>query len=66
MSITPEETAEAGFRIRDQAFAGRKPEPVLMFVLRRTVRLPKLLDLKGPGDRWGNAFVAAFERRLAS
>jgi len=44
---------------------GRMSEPVLMFVLRRTVKLPKLLDLKGPGERWGNAFVAAFDRRLA-
>ncbi len=45
---------------------GRVAKPVLMFVLRRTVRMPKLLDLKGPSDRWSSAFVAAFERRLAS
>jgi len=32
MSITSEKTAEAGFRIRDQAFAGRKPEPGLYLV----------------------------------
>ncbi len=45
---------------------GRVAAPVLMFVLRRTVRLPKLLDLAGPAERWSNAFVTAFERRLAS
>ena len=42
-----------------------RQELTLMFTLVRSVRMPKLLDLKGPTDRWGNAFVAAFERRLA-
>lgn len=45
---------------------GRVAKPVLMFVLRRTVRMPKLLDLKAPAERWSNAFVAAFNRRLAA
>jgi hypothetical protein len=48
-----------------RARQGRFAKPVLMFVLRHTVRLPKLLDLKAPADRWADAFVAAFERRLA-
>ena len=51
---------------KGRARQGRFAKPVLMFVLRRTVRLPRLLDLKGPADRWGSAFVSAFERRLAS
>ncbi len=50
---------------KGRARQGRFAKPILMFVLRRTVRLPRLLDLKGPADRWGNAFVSAFERRLA-
>ncbi|WP_380787237.1 DUF6441 family protein [Sphingomonas sp. R86521] len=43
-----------------------KQELTLMFTLVRTVRLPKLLDLKKPADQWGSAFVAAFERRFAA
>jgi hypothetical protein len=49
-----------------RARQGRFAKPVLMFVLRRTVRLPKLLDLKAPADRWSDAFVSAFERRLSA
>lgn len=45
---------------------GREAKPVLMFVLRRTVRLPKLLDLQGPADRWASRFVEAFEQRLSA
>ncbi len=44
---------------------GRKAEPVLMFVLTRTVRLPKLLDLQGPAQRWEERFAAEFLRRMA-
>ncbi len=40
-------------------------KPLLMFVLRKTVRMPKLLDLNGPAEQWADRFVAAFERKLA-
>jgi hypothetical protein len=56
-----------GFR-RDTAGRrkqGRAAAPVLMFVLRKTVKMPKLLDLNGPASRWADAFAAAFARRLA-
>ena len=43
---------------------GRKVAPVLMFVLRRTVRLPKLLDIEAVADRWADSFSASFSRRL--
>lgn len=43
----------------------RMAEPILMYVLRRAVRLPKLLDLKGPSDKWAANFVDEFTRRLA-
>lgn len=45
---------------------GRTSKPILMFVLRKTVRLPKLLDLDGPAQQWADRYVAAFERRLAA
>ncbi len=44
---------------------GRMSEPILMYVLRRAVRLPKLLDLKVVSDRWASNFVDEFTRRLA-
>lgn len=43
---------------------GREAEPILMFVLRKTVTMPRLLDLKGPADRWTRRFETAFGRRL--
>ncbi len=45
---------------------GRFADPVLMFILRRTVRMPKALDLNGPAARWAAAYDAAFVRRLAA
>jgi len=41
---------------------GRKLEETLMFVLVRTARMPRLLDLDGPAQRAANRFVAAFDR----
>lgn len=59
-------TKSGGIRkARKGRMAYGKQELTLMFTLVRTVRLPKLLDLKEPADRWGNAFVSAFHRRLA-
>ncbi len=52
-------------KARKGRMAHGKQELTLMFTLVRTVKLPKLLDLKKPADRWGDAFVSAFERRLA-
>jgi hypothetical protein len=43
---------------------GGKAKPVLMFVLRKTVRLPKLLDLDGPARRWAANFEARFNERM--
>jgi hypothetical protein len=43
---------------------GRDLKPVLMFVLVRAVRMPKLLDLAGPAQRWAAAYAAALERNL--
>lgn len=50
---------------RGRLAQGRAAAPVLMFVLRRTVRLPKLLDLQGPARRWEERFAAEFSRRMA-
>lgn len=59
-------TKGGAFRKAGKGRIGRgKQELTLMFTLVRSVRLPKLLDLKKPADRWGDAFVSAFERRLA-
>ena len=44
---------------------GRQAELVLMFVLRKTVRIPKLLDLEGPAARFGDRFLSAFDRRMS-
>lgn len=44
---------------------GRAAAPVLMFVLRRTVRMPKLLDLAGPAERWAANYAARFAERMA-
>lgn len=49
---------------KGRAKQGRKAEPVLMFVLRKTVRLPKLLDLDGPARRWAANFEARFNERM--
>lgn len=59
-------TKSGGVRkARKGRMAYGKQELTLMFTLVRTVRHPKLLDLKKPADRWGDAFVTAFQRRLA-
>lgn len=52
-------------KARKGRMAQGKQELTLMFTLVRSTRLPKLLNLKEPADRWGDAFVSAFERRLA-
>lgn len=46
--------------------AGRKAEPVLMFVLRRTVALPRLLDIEGVAAQWATNFEARLSSRLAA
>jgi hypothetical protein len=43
---------------------GRNIKPVLMFVLVRAVRMPKLLDLNEPAERWASAYAAALQRNL--
>lgn len=50
---------------KGRAAQGRTAKPVLMFVLRKTVQLPKLLDLQGPAQLWEERFAAEFSRRLA-
>jgi hypothetical protein len=45
---------------------GRSSQLVLMFTLVPSVRMPKLLDLDGPAQRWSAAFRAAITRRLAA
>lgn len=54
-----------GRRIKRQRGAPRA-RLVLMFTLVPTVRLPKLLDLEGPAQRWAVSFGRAVERRLAA
>ncbi|WP_419808384.1 DUF6441 family protein [Sphingomonas sp.] len=57
-----------GFRqdTKGRRAQGRASERVLMFVLVRSVRVPKLLDLAGPADRGAALFEQAFTRRLAA
>lgn len=43
---------------------GRRAEPVLMFVLRRQVRMPKLIDLDAIAREWSNDVEAAFAAQL--
>ncbi|KQM65790.1 hypothetical protein ASE75_06045 [Sphingomonas sp. Leaf17] len=43
---------------------GRKAEPVLMYVLRKTVTMPRILDLRGPAGRWEASFLEDFNRRM--
>lgn len=43
---------------------GRVSKLTLMFTLTRQARLPKLLDLEGPAQRWTNRFDAAFGEEL--
>ncbi len=45
---------------------GRVAAPVLMFVLRRTVSLPRLLDIESVADQWAANFEQRFTVRLAS
>ncbi|WP_302480208.1 DUF6441 family protein [Sphingomonas bacterium] len=45
---------------------GQKGKLVLMFTLVKSVRMPRLLDLDGPGQRWASAFGTALQRRLGS
>lgn len=48
-----------------RARQGRLGTPVLMFVLRRTVALPRLLDIEGVAAQWAANFEARFTARLA-
>lgn len=43
---------------------GRVAKPVLMFVLRKFVRMPKAVDLDRPAQRWADRYAAEFTRRL--
>lgn len=43
---------------------GRVSKLTLMFTLTRQARLPKLLDLDGPAQRWTNRFDSAFAEEL--
>lgn len=49
---------------KGRAAQGRFAKPVLMFVLRRTVTLPRLLDTEGVAERWATNFEARFTDRL--
>lgn len=42
---------------------GRKAKPVLMFVLRKTVKLPRLFDIEGAANRWAAKVPSLFEAR---
>jgi hypothetical protein len=44
--------------------AGRRDEPVLMFVLMRNIRSRKLIDLVAFADRWGSRTARNIETRL--
>lgn len=57
-----------GFRAntKGRLAQGRVAERVLMFVLVRSVRVPKLLDLAGPADRGAALFERAFTGRLSA
>lgn len=42
---------------------GRKARPVLMFVLRKTVKLPRLFDIEVSASRWAAKVPSLFEAR---
>jgi hypothetical protein len=43
---------------------GRAATLTLMYTLVPSARMPKLLDLDGPANRWGDGYIAAFTRGL--
>jgi hypothetical protein len=51
---------------KGRARQGRFAKPVLMFVLRRTVRLPRLLNIEAAADQWADRFSAAFSQGLGT
>lgn len=55
-----------GFRrgTKGRTAQGRTAQPVLMFVLRRTVRLPKLIDPQSLAERWITRLPGLISRRL--
>ena len=57
-----------GFRspTKGRAAQGRKPQKVLMFVLVRSIRSRKLIDLGGPAKRWAARVPALFEARMGA
>jgi len=57
-----------GFRkpTKGRLARGRKPQKVLMFVLVRSIRSRKLIDLDGPAKRWAARVPALFEARLGA
>jgi hypothetical protein len=42
---------------------GRRARPVLMFVLRKTVKLPRRFDIESAANRWAAKLPALFEAR---
>lgn len=57
-----------GFRqpTRGRVAQGRKTEKVLLFVLVRSLRSRKLIDLVGPAERWANKVPQLVERKLGA
>lgn len=51
-------------RTKRRVRAGRRTSQVLMYVLRPTVRMPKVLDLDGPAQRWAGAYATLFVDKL--
>lgn len=48
---------------RGRQAQGRKAKPVLMFVLRKTVKLKRLFDIEGAASRWAAKVPTLFEAR---
>ncbi len=61
-------TRRPGFReATSRRFAaGRKVQKVLLFVLVRSIRSRKLIDIEGPARRWGARVPALIEARLGA
>lgn len=57
-----------GFRqaTRGRLAQGRRPEKVLLFVLVRSLRSRKLIDLVGPANRWAARIPALVEKKLGA
>ncbi|VXC63429.1 DUF6441 family protein [Sphingomonas sp. AX6] len=49
---------------KGRARQGRTAEPILMFVLVPSVKVPRLFDLDATARRWADNYAAEFERRL--